>query len=263
MSTGAISIVGLGICFGRDRTEGLRRELAQCQRIFTIVREPVSLWAPEDVALPPVVTLYNEYAEGVERVLNYEKAATRVLGAALQGERVCFLTYGSPSVYDRVAMLLRLRGVEAGLDVRCLSAVSSIEAILSFIGEDMAPALQVAEARWAVRSGYRIEPNAALLLTQIGAFWTDQVPLLSEAAPERLEPLRHYLSQAYEGAHPAIFVRAPVTDGDQGYLRVASIEGLVFGSQADLLGTSLFVPAAIDRERERKLWHRLRNVSVP
>lgn len=257
INKGSITVVGIGTHFDYDNTAAFQRALTNATRIMTIIREPKSTWLDLEFHDLPIEVLSEAYRKGINRQFNYEIASDKVITSAKQGEHVCFVTYGSPVTYDRVATLIRLKAIEQHIPCVVYSGVSSIDSILGFIGEDMAPGLQIVEARWAIRSRYRPDPKLALLLMQIGAIWTDEIPELNDSSTNKLNAIRDFLLLYFPNNHLVIFVRAPVTIADSGYLRISYLEDINSGPRDDILGTSLFVPAMVDPDQKRKHWYQM------
>ena len=185
----------------------------------------------------------SEYTNLDDRLDNYLRIAERVLARAQEGGNVAYVTYGSPVVFDRVVSIIAGTSRDEGLDCRVIPAASSIDALLAFIGEDMAPGLQICEARWLVKAKVRIDPSLAALLFQPGVFATDGVARGTADELASLAELREYLGAFYPEDHPALFVRAPFSVMDPGYLARRTIGALERGSTDDLRDTSLYLPA--------------------
>jgi hypothetical protein len=117
--------------------------------------------------------------------------------------------------------------------------------------EDMAPGLQICEARGLVKAKVRIDPSLATLLFQPGVFATDGVAR-GTAEELAVAELSEYLSDFYTDDHPALFVRAPFSVMDAGYLARRTFGALERRSPDDLRDTSLCLPAVAARKGGRR-----------
>jgi hypothetical protein len=211
--------------------------------VFTTIREPASLWLPHELREVELVRLDREYVNRQDRLDNYLRIAERVVAAARAGDRVAYFTYGSPVAFDRVVSLIVERSRAEAIDCRVLPATSSVDALLAFLGLDLAPGLQICEARWLVKRSVRLDPSLAALLFQPGLFMTDGIAEGSVEELAALAELRNYLAAFYPADHPALFVRAPFNVMDEGYLARRTVGTLERGSPEDLRDTSLYLPA--------------------
>jgi len=248
MATGAarreVVILGTGTMLGGDLTVRFRDALTAAARIFTIVREPAGLWLPKDLATVELQSLNHLYSNAESRVDNYLRVGRYVVDAAAGGGTTALVTYGSPVVYDRVTSVVRNLCEANRILCRVIPAVSSIDSMMAVLGEDIAPGIQICEARWLVKSQIPMTASLQALLFQVGIAWTDGLARTDDATPDKLAELKHYLLRFYPPAHPAVFLRAPGFDGDAGYRRATPLARLDMGFVDDLLGTSLYLPAA-------------------
>ena len=152
---GEIWILGVGAYAPRHLPVGVSSRMGRLDRVFTTIREPAALWMPYELRDVDLVRLHGEYTNRLDRLDNYRRIAQRVLAAARSGDRLAYFTYGSPVAFDRVVSLLVEGGRAEAIDCRVLPATSSIDALLAFLGLDMAPGVQVCEARWLVQHGVR------------------------------------------------------------------------------------------------------------
>ena len=249
-----IFIVGTGVSPAQDMTPRTTAILESVDQIVSIIRLPSERWLPAGARHKQIHDLYALYSRERHRLENYLEAAQRTIALARLAPRTALVAPGSPSVYDRLASLVLELGNTAELETTIVPAVSSIESLLAFLGEDVAPGIQIYEARWFFENG--VEPNtgAACLLFQPGAFTTDRMPTLADASPRKLQPLRDYLKKFYPGSQPLVFARCPQTLGDPGHLQQTVLDELCEGSEADCQGTSLYIPSrsALDSERWRR-----------
>jgi hypothetical protein len=241
--SGRIWVLGLGAYGSRRLPVGVADRMGRLDAVFTTVREPASLWLPHEFREVELIRPESEYTNLDDRLDNYLRIAERVLARARAGGKVAYVTYSSPVVFDRVVSIIAGTSLDEGLDCRVIPATSSVDALLAFIGEDMAPGLQICEARWLVKAEVRIDPSLAALLFQPGVFATDGVARGTADELAALTELREYLGAFYPPDHPALFVRAPFSVMDPGYLARRSVGALETGSPDDLKDTSLYLPA--------------------
>jgi hypothetical protein len=241
---GQIWVLGLGAYGSRRLPVGVADRMGQLDAVFTIVREPPSLWLPHELSEVEVIRLDGEFTNRRDRLDNYLRIAGRVLSRARLGGNVAYFTYGSPVVFDSVVSMITRSSRDEGIDCRVIPATSSVDALLAFIGEDMAPGLQICEARWLVKAKVRVDPSLATLLFQPGVFATKGIAGGTADELAALAELREYLRAFYSHDHPALFVRAPFSVIDAGYVARRTLETLEQGSTDDLKDTSLYLPAA-------------------
>ena len=251
---GHVWVMGAGAFTSRRLPVGLADRLAKLKAVFTIIREPLGIWLPVELRGIQVVRLADEFTNFTDRIDNYQRVARRVVEAARDGSEVMYITYGSPVIFDRVLSFIRNMCFEANLLCTVIPATSSVDALLAFVGEDMAPGLQICEARWLVRNSIRLDPRLAVLLFQVGVYWTDGLVQPTEIQTSHLVSLKEYLLKVFPAKHPAVFVRAPFTMADEGYANCRSLDELDSGVPQDLMGTSLYLPALSDTERDYKSW---------
>jgi uncharacterized protein YabN with tetrapyrrole methylase and pyrophosphatase domain len=241
-SIGEIVVVGCGVSPLDDMTVRTAEILTNVDQIVTIISAAKETWLPPSAWNVPIISLYHLYRPDRHRLDNYREAAETIISLAGDARRTALVTPGCPSVYDRMVMLVVERAHAAGLRIEIVPAVSSIEACLALLQEDMAPGVQIYEARWFHAKQVVPSVQIGCFLVQPGAFTTDQMATTSGLDPAGLQPLRDQLLQFYSMDHPVAFVRAPGEPADLGYLRVTELRLLCDGSELDLMGTTLYLP---------------------
>lgn len=250
-------ILGAGAFASGRLPLGLSHRLSNIETVFTIIREPINTWLPVELRRTlNVVCLVSEFSNFGDRLDNYKRIAQKVVDAATSGKDVVYLTYGSPVVFDRVTGLIQLECTKTNLPCTLVPSTSSVDALLAYIGEDMAPGLQICEARWLVQRAIQLDPRLSVLLFQIGVFWTDGIVQETDLNTTHLSALQEYLLKYFPIGHPALFVRAPFTLLDEGYFNCRPLERLVDGVSQDLSDTSLYLPSISDVDRSYKRWWR-------
>lgn len=252
-----LTIAGTGTSAATQMTPETRAALVAADCVVSILGARVPALLPPDAAPAECVDLHALYERDRERVANYEHAAAASVEAALRHRHTVLLTPGAPSVYDRLVTLVVEHATRVNVDVRVLPAVSSIESCLALLGEDVAPGLQIVEARWMLRKPLAARAELAHLIYQPGAVNTDRMPTADDLDPRNLAALREHLRAAFPDDHPVVFVRAPESTGDPGYVRRTTVGALCAGTARDLAGTSLFVPAAGYERFGWRRWHDL------
>lgn len=255
---GPIWILGTGAFAPRVLPPLLCEKLSGVSTVFSHIVEDRMTWLPDPLIRAEFVSMAGEYTNVGNRFDNYSRVAHAILAAALAPAEVAYFTYGSPVVYDRVAGLIRELSIRHRIDCHVIPATSSVDSVLAFLGEDMAPGLQICEARWLVANKIQLDPHLSSLLFQVGVFWTDGIAQPADMSPDKLGPLQDYLLTQYPSFNPAIFVRAPLYFGDPGYARGTYLSELMQrGSASDLAGTSLYLPSVSLVARQSKLWWRM------
>jgi hypothetical protein len=239
---GSVVVLGTGTILGQDYTRRFEQELLGATKILTNIIEPAERWLPQSVRQREVECVRGLYSNPLQRIDNYARVAGHVVAAAREGGGVAFVTYGSPVVYDRVVSMIRELCVQDGLLCRVIPAVNSIDSMMAMLGLDMAPGLQMCEARWLVQNRIRIEPRLATLLFQVGFFWTDGIPQPGDLQASHLALLGEYLLDFYPASHIGVFVRAPGFAGDSGYIRKEALGRIHLGTVEDLSDTSFYIP---------------------
>jgi hypothetical protein len=255
---GPIWIFGTGAFASERLHSSLAAKLYGVATVYSHIEEDRSTWLPEQLRKVKFVSLAGEETNLQHRFDNYSRKANAVLAGALAPAEVVYFTTGSPVVYDRVVGLIRELATSHGITCHVIPATSCVDPVLAFLGQDMAPGLQICEARWLVKNNVRLDAHLNVLLVQVGAFWTDGIPQPQEFSLDKLLPLQEYLLTQYPPSSPALFVRAPLYFGEPGYARGTFIGELAQpGSRADLAGTSLFLPSPLNADPDSNLpWQR-------
>ena len=240
-----LDVIGVGIKLGGHLTLDAVSVLRKADRVITVMDEPVNVWFPTAYAGASfeVHSLADCFHRDRRRMENYAEAAAEVIRLSLRGGRTVFACHGSALVYNSVTMLVRKKAQEARLPFKIHCGISCIEAILSFLDLDAAPAFTVLAAQWMFQN--RAVPDAAypLLIVQVAGFTTDRIPDLSRLDGHSLTGLREFLCEFYPTKHPVVFVRAPESELDPGYRRECALEHMCDGPTEDLAGTCIYLRA--------------------
>jgi hypothetical protein len=124
--------------------------------------------------------------------------AERVVAEARNGPRVVVLQPGSAIVVDTVTQLILDEAEPAGFVVRIIPGISSVEAVLSEIGYDLAAGIQIILTQKLLLHDIRLDRAQAALLLQPGYYDTTWYGGLAKSQPHRFKELEHYLLKYYE-----------------------------------------------------------------
>ncbi len=168
-----ITIVGLG----PGNPQHLTREAWD---VLSAAREVYLRTArhPTVAGLPPGVTVHSFddlYEQGADFGQVYERIAERVLALGRRPEGVVYAVPGHPAVGEATVTLICGRAAEAAgeglnMPVRVVPGLSFVEAVLSALGVDALPNLQIADALdLAARHHPSFHPDAPAIVAQLYA----------------------------------------------------------------------------------------------
>jgi precorrin-2 methylase len=155
-----------------------------------------------------------EYIVGQYRPDIYRRIADRVLEEALRGPGVAVLHPGSAMLVDAIARHLVSRGADAGIGVRVVPGISSVEFVLCEMAWDPADGLQVILAQNLVLSGRRLDPTQAAIVIQPGYYDTRWFVGAPFSAPGRFDALADALGASHGPDSPMALVLAPIAEGE-------------------------------------------------
>lgn len=151
------------------------------------------------------------YWSGELDVDTYRKIADVVLAEARNGPRVVYVEDGHPAFYDDVTWAIYRRGKKAGLKVRILPAISSIDSMIANCDLEIGGGFQIFEATSLVAFNQEINPRIDLLVMQVGWFGTSLMCEVSSSKRDRFQPLVDYLRKSYPANHPVRILKAPMS----------------------------------------------------
>jgi precorrin-2 methylase len=151
-----------------------------------------------------------EYIVGQYRPDIYRRIADRVFEEALRGPGVAVLHPGSAVLVDAIGRHLVSRGVDAGIGVRIVPGISSVEFVLCEMAWDPADGLQVILAQNLVLGARRLDPTQAAIVIQPGYYDTRWFVGAPFSAPGRFDALARALGASHAPEAPMALVLAPV-----------------------------------------------------
>lgn len=151
-----------------------------------------------------------EYIVGQYRPDIYRRIADRVLDEALRGPGVSVLHPGSAMLVDAIGRHLVARSADAGLFVRVVPGISSVEFVLSEMAWDPADGLQVILAQNLVLHRRRLDPTQAAIVIQPGYYDTRWFVGAPYSYSGRFDALAEILSASLDADAPMALVLAPV-----------------------------------------------------
>jgi hypothetical protein len=183
------------------------------------------------------------YSEGALRIDNYERVASSIFDSLLEIRPVGYVTYGNPLAYDSVAQMLVSRATEAGLPLRVVPGISSVDTLLCDLGRDMAPGIQIYEASWLVAARIPLQTDIAVVLLQLGAFGSLRTRYRQPPSPAELEGLVSYLSMFYPLSHLIFVVQSAGAADSPGAVRPVNLGSLCNLRTEDIQNASMYIPA--------------------
>jgi hypothetical protein len=158
------------------------------------------------------IDLSNRFAD--QRPLRdaYVDVAGFLLERATVERPVVVLMPGSPLFLNTISRLLVLKGRRAGLEVRILPGISPLDALISYVGVDVAAfGLQVFTGeRLGSRPG-RLDPTGPLAVMELAGVGVGDTGADPGDEPRRYGRLLGALARAYPPDHPTTLVN--VTGG--------------------------------------------------
>jgi precorrin-6B methylase 1 len=184
-------------------------------------------------ALNPAATVRvseeGEYKPRTFRPDMYRRMADAVIDAARGGPGVVMLAPGSAVVVDRVTQLVLAGARAAGLRVRILPGVSSIESVLAELEYDVSAGLQVVLAQRLVLERVQLNPGLASLVLQPAYYDTSFFAGAPHSAEGRFDDLTRQLGLAFTPDAPMALVATATEIGAAAsvlWFRLASLNRL-------------------------------------
>jgi uncharacterized protein YabN with tetrapyrrole methylase and pyrophosphatase domain len=238
-------VIGVGVTIPDHITVEAFRAMAACNRIYTLLQEPPHVWLPPNtINLIPVINVFEMYVEGALRTSNYDRVADSIFNALNENAKIGYVTYGNPLVYDSVAQNLIRNAQQNGVAFQIVAGISSIDTLLCDLGVDMAPGLQVYEASWLVAGQIQLDATVPAILVQIGTFGSFQAHYRTAPPASALSDLVAYLRTWYPASHAVFLVRSANSGKGPANIRKICLGDLGEAPAKDVLGASMYVPAA-------------------
>ncbi len=178
----------------------------------------------------------------------YLEAAEYLMERAAAEHPIVVLTPGSPLFLNSISRLIVLQARRAGMTVRTIPGISPLEALISYVGVDVANfGLQVFTAHRLAARPTRIDttvPLAVMELAGVGATTTDTTPADD---PKRYAHLLRALARFYPADHPATMVNLTAGNGGRSHatLPLAIDHYDVFDGLSEKTGTPNKTLAAV------------------
>jgi precorrin-6B methylase 1 len=151
----------------------------------------------------------NEYRLRMYRPDMYRRMAQVVVDAAREGPGVIMLAPGSAVVVDLVTQLVLDGARDAGLRVRILPGVSSIESVLAEVEYDVSDGLQVVLAQRLVLHHLELNPSIASIVLQPAYYDTLFFAGAPRSAAGRFDALEQHLARTLTRDAPMALVVTP------------------------------------------------------
>lgn len=155
----------------------------------------------------------DEYRVGMHRPDMYLRMARVVLDAAREGPGVVMLAPGSAVVVDLVTQRVLEGAREAGLGVRILPGISSIESVLAELEYDVSSGVQVVLAQKLVLHRIELDPAIAALVLQPAYFDTLHFAGAPCSREGRFDALAEQLARTRSQDAPMALVITPTHAG--------------------------------------------------
>jgi precorrin-2 methylase len=253
-------VVGLGVSIPDHITVQAFRAMSKCDRIYTIVQEPQSVWLPKEVSSSlEIKNALDMYEEGAIRSQNYERVAETILRSLSDVSNVGYITYGNPLAFDSVAQSLVRAAPEAGIECETVPGICSADTLLCDLGTDMAPGIQVFEASWLVAAKIRLDVSTAAILLQLGTFGSLRTHYRDRRSADTLAELTNYLGERYGLNHRVSLVQS---SGGVWPARICqvSLGDLCTVATDDFLGASMYLPALHAPKLDDEIIQRMRSL---
>lgn len=198
-----------------------------------------------------VVSLEKEYWTGEVDTDIYKRLADRVLAEGKQGPGVVMVGDGHPAYYDDVTWDIYRRGRRRGLDVRILTAISSIDSMAANCGLEIhTGGFQIFDATTILSLNQELNPHIDMLVMQIGWFGTSLVVDISESKRGRFKPFVKYLRRFYPADHPVRVMEAPYSEQHPAVVISTKLGKLDDHHRKIMPVMSMFIPALPEKTRK-------------
>ncbi len=252
---GWLVVVGTGIKLVAHVTREAEQWIGMAEKVLHVVADPaVDEWITR--LNPSAECLNTLYAKGKPRRRTYEEMVERILAAVREGKRVCAVFYGHPGVFvhpsHRCVRLAREEGYRAWM----VPAVSAEDCLFADLGVDPARhGCQSYEATGFLARRRIVDPNAALILWQIGVIGDRSVREPGTCNRDGVAALVEVLSGSHGPEHPVTVYRAAQWPIGRPHIETVPVARL---QQADITALStLYVPPRGEPELDPAMLARL------
>ena len=207
-----IYLIGTGVGGGLQFTIEAQRVLDRVGRAYAL-HLPVPLRRHLRSLRIRTVDLSDRLSEPRPLGEAYVEVADFLLERAATERPVVVLTPGSPLFLNSISRLLVLQGRRSGLEVQILPGISPLDALISYVGVDIATfGLQVFTGNRLASSPTRLDPTVPLAVMELAGVGVQTSTADSTADPKRYARLLGALARVYPADHPATLVN--VTGGN-------------------------------------------------
>ena len=137
----------------------------------------------------------------------YTEVAELLLERAAKERPIVVLTPGSPLFLNSISRLLVLQARRAGLEVRTLPGISPLDALISYVGVDVAGfGLQIFTGHRLATSPTRLDPSVPLAVLELAGVGVSETSTEPGDEPKRYARLLGALAAVYPADHPTTLV---------------------------------------------------------
>ena len=212
-----VYLIGTGVGGGLQFTVEAQRVLDRVGRAYAF-HLPVPLRRHLRSLRVKTVDLSDRFTESRPLGEAYVEVADFLLERAATERPIVVLTPGSPLFLNSISRLVVLQGRRSGLDVQTLPGISPLDALISYVGVDVATfGLQVFTGNRLASSPTRIDPTVPLAVMELAGVGVQASGTDPVAEPERYGCLLGVLAKVYPADHPAILVNVTGGNGQRSH----------------------------------------------
>jgi precorrin-6B methylase 1 len=208
-----IYLVGTGIAGGLQIT-------IEAQRILDMVGKAYALHLPASLQRHlrslrvKTVDLSDRFVESRPLREVYVEVAVYLMERAASEHPIVVLTPGSPLFLNSISRLLVLQGRRAGFEVVTIPGISPLEALMSYVGVDVANfGLQVFTGHRLASGSTRIDPTVPLAIMELAGVGASDTATDPGDEPRRYAHLLGSLARFYPPDHPTTLVNVTAGHG--------------------------------------------------
>jgi len=164
------------------------------------------------------IDLSDRFAEPRQLGEAYVEVADFLLERVAAERPIVVLTPGSPLFLNSISRLLVLEGRRSGLQVQTLPGISPLDALISYVGVDVATfGLQVFTGNRLASSPTRLDPTVPLAVMELAGVRVQTSRTDPASEPERYRGLLGALAGVYPANHPATLVNVTGSNGQRSH----------------------------------------------
>jgi len=207
-----IILIGTGVGGGLQFTVEAQRVLDRVGKAYAL-HLPAPLRRHLRSLRIKTVDLSDRFSEPRPLREAYIEVADFIMERAGAEHPIVVLTPGSPLFLNSISRLLVLQGRRAGLEVRTFPGISPLDALISYVGVDVANfGLQVFTAHRLAAVPTRLDPTVPLAVMEFAGVGVGDTATEPGDDPKRYARLLGALARFYPADHPATLVN--VTGGN-------------------------------------------------